>query len=253
MNMHGSTSVGLACVLALATAVAAPAPCNAQDHHHEEEGLHFSHPLITESITPDTKVRVNFLDAAPGGGEVEAGGEYAFRRTISIEVELPYDLEESAAGNLDVSLKLANYAFEESSVLIGYGAGFGLPTATGVTDNSLELSPFVDAGLQRGGWEFIGWAQLGTRAAGTGGVGPELALYASALYHVSPRVQTILEYDGHTTPWSRYSTTGVRELTPGIKLRPFPDPHILLGAGLSLPFGNAPYDRRLIISGFYHF
>ncbi|MEJ2184360.1 MAG: hypothetical protein P8Z36_00305 [Gemmatimonadota bacterium] len=251
--MHGPTTVVLACALALGRAVAAPAHCAAQDHHQEEEGLHFSHPLITESITPDTKVRVNFLDAAPGGGEVEAGGEYAFRRTFSIEVELPYDLEESAVGNLDVNLKLANYAFEESSVLIGYGAGFGLPTAAGVADNSLELSPFVDAGFQRAGWEFTGWAQLDTRSAGTAGLGPELGLFASALYHVAPRVQAILEYDGHTTPWSRYSTTGLHELTPGIKLRPFPDPHILLGAGLSLPFGGGPYDRRLIVSGFYHF
>jgi len=70
---------------------------------------------------------------------------------------------------------------------------------------------------------------------------------------VSPIVQAILEYDGHTTPWSRFGTSGVHEITPGVKVSPFPDPHIILGAGLSLPFGNRPYDRRLIVSGFYHF
>src|SRR2546430_2389509 len=64
-------------------------------HHHEEE-LHFSHPLIVESPSPDTKVRFDYFYRRFRTGE-RAGEhtprvefEYAFRPTFSIETNVPY-------------------------------------------------------------------------------------------------------------------------------------------------------------------
>ena len=57
-------------------------------HHHDEE-LHFSHPLITESPSPDTKVRFDYFyrrfradKTSEHSPRIEF--EYAFRPTFSV-------------------------------------------------------------------------------------------------------------------------------------------------------------------------
>ncbi|MEE8361238.1 MAG: hypothetical protein V3R71_03740, partial [Gemmatimonadales bacterium] len=141
-------------------------------HYH---GLHFSHPLFSESITPDTKVRFNaggeFEDEGDGY-EIEVEGEYAFHRSFSIELVVPYVRLEpddgpatSALGNIEVAFKFANFAFEDAGILIGYGLEVGLPTGSpdeGIgSDTEWELEPFLNAGIKRGPFELIGWARFG--------------------------------------------------------------------------------------------
>lgn len=100
------------------------------DHHHD--GLHFTHPMIAESITPDTKLRIDYqYFDFPDGGTESSGvleAEYAFHRGVSLEVGLPYSYSSTEFGNLQVLLKFANYAFEGSGVLLGYGLGVTFPT-----------------------------------------------------------------------------------------------------------------------------
>lgn len=105
----------------------------AHDHAaHDHAGLHFTHPMIAESVTPDTKVRLDhqYFDFADGNtensGVLEA--EYAFHRGISLEFGLPYSYSSGEFGNLKALLKFANYGFEDSGVLLGYGLGVSVPT-----------------------------------------------------------------------------------------------------------------------------
>ena len=78
-------------------------------HSHRTQGLHFSHPLISESPSPDTKIRLDyfFLDVDGEVEDEELGEEsegpqkfkestirleleYAFTRNISVEANIPY-------------------------------------------------------------------------------------------------------------------------------------------------------------------
>lgn len=103
------------------SAPARPLAAQAQgdEHQHRDSGgLHFAHPLITESVSPDTKIRLDyrFLDLEGGRRNTVAfEGEYAFHRAFSTEVGIPYtslDREEmtdgSSLGNTEIALKFAN-------------------------------------------------------------------------------------------------------------------------------------------------
>ncbi|HSM36215.1 MAG TPA: hypothetical protein VK837_07460 [Longimicrobiales bacterium] len=119
-------------------ALGATGPASAQDHDHDDGdhghhgGLHFTHPLIAESVSPDTKVRLDHDYFEFPDGDTEHAGtleaEYAFTRGFSIELGLPYSYTASALGNLEAVLKFANYAHEDAGLLLGYGIEFGFPT-----------------------------------------------------------------------------------------------------------------------------
>jgi hypothetical protein len=118
-------------------------------HSHTKKGLHFSHPLISESPSPDTKIRLDYfffdVEGESEEGEEEEGGgfkehtirleaEYAFSRNISLEVNVPYTFIDPDEGqgedhfnNIEVGLKLASFIFEEYGLLLGGGIEFGIP------------------------------------------------------------------------------------------------------------------------------
>ncbi len=99
---------------------------------HRHGALHFTHPIIAESVSPDTKIRFDhqFFEFSDDEQEHSAvlEAEYAFAPVFSVELGLPYSYTESAVGNLEVLLKFANHAFAEAGVLLGYGVEFGFPT-----------------------------------------------------------------------------------------------------------------------------
>lgn len=101
-----------------------------EDDHHP--GLHFAHPLVTESVSPDTKARLDyrFFDFPVEGEEnsISVAGEYAVTRHVSLEAFLPYTFTETAFGNAHFTLKFANFAFEDAGVLLGYGVTLAAPT-----------------------------------------------------------------------------------------------------------------------------
>lgn len=127
-------TLGLACAPTTAAAQGHE-HAEGEDHHHR---LHFAHPMIAESVTPDTKLRLDhrFFDFAEGdenSGVLEA--EYAFHRSLSLEFGFPFSYTESEPGNLEAILKFANYAFEDAGLLLGYGAGVTFPTAGDTPDH----------------------------------------------------------------------------------------------------------------------
>lgn len=248
-----------------------PPDSSPRTHRHEEE-LHFSHPLVTESPTPDTKFRFDYawstLDARESGytdNLFRIGGEYAFHRSFSIEVEAPFVRSDpngasaaSALGNVEVAFKFANYAFEEQGLLLGYGLELGLPTgdaSKGIgSDHIVDLEPFFYAGLKRGRFEAVGFAIFGIPTNQRPGeeIDTEFGYNLSVLYHVSRRVQGLLEFDGATT-LSGAETEAATHVTPGLKFRPLARSPLLLGVGLSLPVsGDRSFDARGLVSLFYH-
>ena len=72
----------------------APAPDTGAAHEHAP--LHFSHPLIAESPSPDTKLRFDYTYQREKGEEkayrhtLRLVGEYAFRPWVSVEIAVPY-------------------------------------------------------------------------------------------------------------------------------------------------------------------
>lgn len=137
----GIASAAGALLAALALA-AAPTGLDAQHAHdhdgedgHAHRGVHFSHPMIAETVTPDTKIRLDhqYFDY-PGGARENSGlveAEYAFSPAFSIEAALPYSYSSTAFGNAAVLFKFANRAFEEDGVILGYGVQLDLPTNGG--------------------------------------------------------------------------------------------------------------------------
>ena len=136
--------------------------------------------------------------------------EYAFHRAFSIEAGVPFtrlDLDDesgtSKLGNAEVALKFANYAFESRGLLLGYGIEFGLPTgseADGIgSDHIVELEPFFNVGFKQKDWELVAFTTFGIPTnQESEEVETELVTNVSTLYHVNPRLQLLLEFDGES-------------------------------------------------------
>ena len=250
-----------------------PVSAVGQEEHEDDghsHGLHFAHPLFSESITPDTKVRFDAgqeWEAEGTASELEVEAEYAFHAAFSIEFGAPYhfvkpDLEpdESGFGNLEVVLKFASFAFEDKGLLMGYGLGVGMPTgndATGIGSGHIwEIEPFLGIGFMTGNWELVNRTRFGIPVNQDAGeeVETELHYDFSALYHFSPRLQGLLELNGLVGLSGAEAREGIVGLSPGIKVAPFAGhPLFFVGLGGSFPLGEEELDARLKLAFFYHF
>ncbi len=241
-----------------------------QEDEGHSHGLHFAHPLFTESITPDTKVRFDSgreWEAEGTASELELEAEYGFHPAFSIEVVAPYHFvnpdagpNESGFGNVELALKFANFAFEDKGLLLGYGLEVGMPTgddAKGIGSGHIwELEPFLGIGLMTGNWELVNRTRFGIPINQDPGeeVETELHYDFSALYHFSPRVQGLLELNGLVGLSGDEAGQGIVSLSPGIKVAPFAgNPLFFVGLGGSFPLGEEELDARLKLAFFYHF
>ncbi len=239
---------------------------------HDE--LHFSHPLISESPSPDTKVRLNFLylDVDEDGEKskeygVSLEGEYAFSPSFSIEVDAPFSIVDPNGapnidhlGSIEVGFKFANFAFADHGVLLGYGIAFVLPTGdeeSGIgNDHLVEIEPFFNIGYKRDALEVVAFTSFGLPINQNQGeeVETEMGYNLSFLYHVSDRVSGLLEFDGGTVLSGEEDGATVINITPGVKVKPTDNEKFELGAGISFPLtANREFDVRAIFSAFYHF
>ena len=139
----------------------------AHHHHrseHDERILHFSHPISTESPTPERQVRIDYSYESIDQGEpnvqtLTVGGEYFFTPIVSLEFGVPYVMQSGDAGdsigNVDMGLKMSNPALIEKGVLLAYGLEVILPTGDeakkGIgSDKEVELEPFFGFGYKSG-------------------------------------------------------------------------------------------------------
>jgi outer membrane protein W len=243
-----------------------------QAQHHHDDGLHFSHPLITESPSPDTKVRFDYFyrrfradRTTEHSPRVEF--EYAFKPSFSVEVTLPYTFRKvegeptvSHTDSMDVAVKLTSGVFKDHHVLLVYGVEFGLPMGSNSkaigSSHIIEVEPYVGAGLKREKVEVVGFTSIS--APTNKRLGDEeataLSYQLSFLFKPTPSVQPMIELDGETGLSGSERGDTVVNLSPGIKFRPLHSEHWQVGAGIGFPITNRKdFDRRVVVSAFYHF
>lgn len=240
-------------------------------HHHDEE-LHFSHPLITESPSPDTKVRFDYFHrrfsvdrTSEHSARIEF--EYAFKPSFSAEINLPYTVRKtegeptvSNSDSMDVAVKLTNSVFKEHHVLLVYGVEVGLPTGSDTKsigrNHLIELAPYFGAGLKKDKVEVVGFSSV--RVPANKRIGDEdattLGYQLSFLFKPNTTVQPLIELDGETGLSGSERGNTVVNLSPGIKFSPFHSAHWQVGAGVGFPITNRhEFSSRAVISAFYHF
>ncbi len=237
------------------------------------EQLHFSHPMVSESPSPDTKIRLS-LDHDNGTREekadrdtVQLEAEYAFARWISVEAAIPYtflDPEDESSrhdfDNIEVALKLASFHFEEKGLLLGGGLEVGLPTGNGSkeigSNHIVEVEPFISFGHKRGSLETVGVLALGfpRNRNGKDEADVEIGWNLSFLYHIAPDFQALLEFDGEEIDGGEEDGTTIVNISPGFKMKPFANKNLEVGTSLSFPLSNdKEFHTRGLVSVFYHF
>lgn len=247
----------------------------AQDlDHHDHEGLHFSHPIVSESPSPDTKVRVDygFMDITEEDEGLSQNGlrleaEYAFHPSFSIELDVPYRWQSrtsestvSSLDNVSIALKFANFAFAQSGVLLGYGIELGLPTGDsekGIgSDHIVEFVPFLDFGYKRSRLELVSFVEFAipTNQAEDEEIETELEYTFSSLYHFGERLEGLVEFDGETVLSGEEAGETVFNLSPGLKYRFLRSRMLAFGVSAGLPLtDHREFDVRVLASIFYHF
>jgi len=279
-----------AALLAPAVPAAAQEQAQTGGHVHEGEaapqhaGLHFTHPLVAESVSPDTKLRLDFGRRDLGGeaeSEMELEAEYALHRSFAVEVGVHFEPAEGRFGETHVIAKFANYAFEGAGVLLGYGMELGLPTGAAhghgglegpehehlegeepqveepaPDENVYEFAPFLNAGLATGSWEVSAWTRyaIPTNQVEPADRGPELRYSLSALLHATPRLQPVLELSGAAGLGGPSADRETVALTPGLRIRPFLDQPLVVGGAVTVPITDErAFDSRFLLSAFWHF
>jgi len=243
---------------------------HSHDPHSHDGPLHFAHPLIAESPSPDTKIRFDgfTFDGDENSDQVRLEAEYAFHPSFSLEIDVPWTSLDEEGGsrsdldNVGLGLKFANFAFADRGLLLGYGLEFGLPTGDDTrgigSDNVLEIEPFLSLGVLRGRFELVSFIEFGipTNQHEDEGqeVETEMGVNLSLLYHASQRLQVLVELDGETVLSGDEEGESVVNVTPGVKVRPITDSPLWLGLGLGTPVSSEEeFDTRVVGSVFYHF
>ncbi len=241
-------------------------------HEHEPNDLHFTHPLVAESPSPDTKVRFDyrFENLANGAGEMHFlsfEAEYAFGRQLSIHAEAPYVFldhhgdEDDRLGDTIIEAKYANFTFAEHGLLLGGGLEAGLPTGDdgcGIgSDHGFEIAPFLDFGYRRDRFEVIGIAEFGIPANRHGHeeADYEFGWNLALLYHAAPSLVPLVELDGKSLLGGEEGGFAPIYATPGVIVYPWAEhPNLMMGAGVSLPLtADREFHVRSILAVFYHF
>lgn len=246
----------------------------AQEHHHEEDELHFSHPLIAESPSPDTKIRFDYFYRklrTSAGLEAEhtprVEFEYAFRPDFSIEIDVPYTFRNSDGlpsvnhpDNIGVALKFANFAFKKHHLLLDYGVEFGLPTGSDTkgigSGHIVEIEPYFGAGIKHKKFEVIGFSSVGFSANKRAGEteANDFNYRFSLLLKPRPGIQPLIELEGVTALNGPERGATVINISPGIKFAPPHNEHWQVGFGVGFPITSTRnFDTRLVLSVFYHF
>ena len=249
-----------------------PMAVKAQEHDDDHDHLHFSHPIVTESPSPDTKIRLDYIVTSIGDGvglhenTVRLEGEYAFTRSVSLALVTPFTVRTapssertSGIGDMELSVKAASLAYGERGILLGGGLSVGLPTgsdAKGIGSfHIIELEPFLDAGYKRNALELVGFTRLSSTFHRQPGEETErnLAFDLSALYRLHPRVEGLIELTTERPLIGVDAGLPQTLVAPGLKVYPFTNKQAMFGASFLLGTGAAHDQRSVLLSGFYHF
>ena len=243
-------------------------------HEHAHPLVDLSHPIVTESPLPETKLRFNYGFADAGDAlehEFAVEAEYAFAPQFSLEAVVPYVFvnpdeggAENRLGDVEIAAKFATYRFAESHRLLpAAGLAAVLPTGDeerGIgSDHVWELEPFVRLGHWTDRLQVIGTLSLGIPLNQTSQERDEdedfsLNYSVSLLYHVAHNVQAIVELHGHST-FGADDDVSAFYVSPGATFQPFPDESINVGIGVTLPLtgeGDRDFDYAINLMTIFH-
>ncbi len=241
------------------------------DDDHEHEHLHFSHPLVTESPSPDTKIRLDYIAARTSANgerarEVRLEGEYSFTDNLSLAVVTPYIWRNTQStpavsnlGSIELSLKAASLAFAERGTLIGGGITAALPTGNDAKEigssHIVEAEAFLDAAYKRNALELVGFATLSSNFRRRAGEESErnLTFDFSALYRIQSRLEGLIEATTERALIGPESGSQQTFIAPGLKIYPFTNKQFMFGASAEFGTGAVRDTRLLMLSAFYHF
>lgn len=247
---------------------------DAQEHEedHDHDHLHFSHPLVTESPSPDTKLRLDYIGTRTGDpagiheNAFRLEAEYAFNHSVSLAIVTPFIFRTAPAaarasglGNIELSLKAASLAFGEHGVLVGGGLSAALPTGSDAkaigSAHLVELEPFFDAGYKRNALELVAVATLSSTFRRRAGEEADRSLTFdfSTLYRIQSRLEGLIEVTTSRALVGGESGSEQTFVAPGLKVYPFTNRQLMFGASLELGTGVVHDTHALLVSGFYHF
>lgn len=236
-----------------------------QDH------LEFSHPIFTESISPDTKIRFNYVntkvDNSLSSHSFDLEMEYAPVPAFSLHLDIPYTVlnpkTASTFSNLEdveLALKFANFAFAKHKVLVGYGVSFGFPTGSDLkgigSGHIFSIDPFFNAGIMWRRWEWTTYFtfDIPTHQQPQENLQTGLESRVTALYHLDPHWQLLVEAGNSKEIGHRTATEKNYDIAEGIKFRPNPEKPWILALGVRQPLGeNTEFNFQGMFSLFYHF
>ena len=275
MRIGSRFRISLSCATLLVFAlVLAPIAVKSQetDDDHDRDHLHFSHPLVTESPTPDTKIRLDYvatnISDRPGLHEntIRIEGEYAFTHIVSLALVTPFTFRTAPVnertrglGDIELSLKAASLAYGEKRILLGGGLSVGIPTGSDVkrigSSHIVEIEPFIDAAYKREQTELVGFARLSSTVHRRPGEDAErvLAFDFSALRRLNSSLEGLIELTTQRSLIAADSGAPQTFIAPGFKTYPFANKKLMFGASLELGTGAARHQQRVLASGFYHF
>ncbi len=237
----------------------------------QEDYLEFSHPIFTESISPDTKIRFNYVntkvDSAMYSHGFDLEMEYSPVPAFSLHLDIPYTIlkpkGESALSHLEdveLALKFANFAFAKHKVLVGYGVNFGFPTGSDRKDigssHLFSIDPFFNGGIMWRRWEWTTYFtfNIPTHQLPQENIQTGLESRLTALYHLNPHWQLLAEL-GNTKQIGHFTASEKNyDIAEGIKYRPDPEKPWILALGVREPLGtNTEFKYQGMFSLFYHF
>ena len=259
-----------------AICAAVPFTVMAQEHedehdHGDHEGpLHFAHPIFTESPSPDTKLRLDYLfrqitsNTRENSMRLEA--EYAFNPSVSIEANIPVTSRSesgttaNSVGSGEIALKVANFGQAERGLLFGGGLAVGVPTgndrkAIG-SGHIFELEPYVDAGYKRGEAELVSFLSYSTTVNKHADEPNEqdLALAVSGLYHVAARVESLVEFQTMRSVGGEETGRQTAAIGLGVKYHIGRVHHLVVGLGGRVPITHdRESEHEILLSALWHF
>lgn len=261
----------------------------AEGHHHHGGGeagpLHFTHPLVAESPTPDRKIHLGYrFDAADelDSHELHLHAEYSWHPAISVGFGQAWSMQddghetEAGLGNLHFGVKTANFAFAEHGVVIT--AAFGVVAPIGDDDiqghhggDHWTLEPVLGGGWRNADWEVVALGRFSlpvdqdepddedhhmmmmSHHEETRVVEERFGFNASLMRHLPAGWSVVIELQGESILAGDEAGDTEVEAIVGGQVHPPGWPGVGLGAGVAVPLEDGERDVALLASAMWHY
>ena len=261
-------------------------------HHHggtDAGALHFTHPLVADSPTPDDKIHLGYRFDAGEDLDVHMlhlHAEYVIAPALSLSVGLPYSQEddgherESGVGNLHLGIKTANMAFADHGIVLT--AGFAVVAPTGDDDigghhggDHWTIAPLLGGGWRDEDWELVllasfaipvdrgdgdddhdtdmGMGMMAMDHEETHEPADSLGFNAALQRHLPGGWSAVVELAGDSVLAGDDAGDTAVEAILGAQVHPPTWPGIGLGAGVAIPLEDSQREVGVVATAMWHY